>query len=84
MTTLSVRVDDEQAEHLRRWAERLDVDRSHLVREALRRHLDRLAAEEEARGWVDDPDHDAAVAALASAADWGPADDWSDWHEQDG
>jgi Arc/MetJ-type ribon-helix-helix transcriptional regulator len=51
MTMLSFRVDDHDAEEARRWAERLGVDRSELLREALRRHLDRLAAESDADRW---------------------------------
>lgn len=78
MTMLSFRVDDEQAVETQRWAEALGIDRSELLREALRRHLVRLASEQDALRWEEQPLTDAEV-ALAQAADWGPAEDWSDW-----
>ena len=52
---LSFRVDDEEAAEAQRWAERLGVDRSELLREALRRHIVRLASENDARTWTDQP-----------------------------
>jgi predicted transcriptional regulator len=78
MTMLSFRVDDAEASDAKRWAERLGVDRSELLREALRRHLDRLASEDDVRRWVDQP-LDEGELSLAGVADWGPAEDWSDW-----
>lgn len=78
MTMMSFRVDDEEAAQTQRWAERLGVDRSELLRDALRRHLLRLASENEARTWVDQP-LDEAERSLSEIADWGPAEDWSDW-----
>lgn len=84
MTMISFRTDEEQARQLRSWAEHLGVDRSELVRDALRRHLNALAAQREADCWTDDPEHDRAAADLASIADWGPAEDWSDWLDAEG
>jgi predicted transcriptional regulator len=81
MTMLSFRVDEDEAADAQRWAERLGVERSHLLREALHRHLVRLASEDEARKWVDRP-LDADEHALAEIADWGPAEDWSDWVDE--
>ena len=52
---LSFRVDDSDAVEARRWAEILGVDRSELLREALRRHLDRLAAETDVDSWEQKP-----------------------------
>ena len=78
MTMLSFRVDDDEAARVQRWAERLGVDRSELLRDALRRHLVRLAAESEVAVWQDHPLDDGEL-ALAEIADWGPAEDWSDW-----
>jgi hypothetical protein len=78
MTMLSFRVGDREAEEARRWAEALGVDRSELLREALRRHLDRLASEADADRWSAQP-LEAGEASLAEIADWGPAEDWSDW-----
>jgi hypothetical protein len=78
MTMLSFRVDDRDAEEAQRWALALGVDRSELLREALRRHLDRLASEADADRWATQP-LDEGERALAEIADWGPAEDWSDW-----
>lgn len=78
MTMLSFRVDDEEAAEAQRWATRLGVDRSELLREALHRHLLRLASENDAVIWTEVP-LDAGERSLAEIADWGPAEDWSDW-----
>jgi predicted transcriptional regulator len=78
MTMLSFRVDDREAKEAQRWARALGVDRSELLREALRRHLDRLASEGDAGRWHAQPLEDGEH-ALAEIADWGPAEDWSDW-----
>lgn len=78
MTMLSFRVDEGEAAEVRHWAERLGVDRSELLRDALRRHLLRLAGENDTQTWVDHPldDHERS---FADVAEWGPAEDWSDW-----
>ncbi|MGH9063893.1 MAG: ribbon-helix-helix domain-containing protein [Acidimicrobiales bacterium] len=78
MTMLSFRVDDRDADQVRAWAARLGVDRSELLREALRRHLLRLASEDDAATWVDHP-LEQGEASFAAIADWGPAEDWTDW-----
>ena len=78
MTMLSFRVDEEDAERARAWAERLGVDRSELLRDALRRHLSRLASEDDAVTWLAHPLEE-SERGLAEVADWGPAEDWSDW-----
>ncbi len=78
MTMLSFRVEESEATDAQRWAERLGVDRSELLREALRRHLDRLAAEGDVERWEAQPLDD-GERALADIAEWGPAEDWSDW-----
>jgi predicted transcriptional regulator len=78
MTMLSFRVEDDEAADAQRWAERLGVDRSELLREALRRHLVRLAGENDAERWTAQP-LDQGEEALDEIADWGPAEDWSDW-----
>jgi hypothetical protein len=83
MTMLSFRVEDTEAADAQRWAERLGVDRSELLRQALRRHLDRLRSEDDAERWVALP-LDAGERALAEVADWGPAEDWSDWADAAG
>ena len=78
MTMLSFRVDERDAGELREWADRLGLDRSALLREALRRHLARLNSEVDAGRWEAAP-LSAAERALEEIAAWGPADDWSDW-----
>jgi predicted transcriptional regulator len=75
---LSFRVDDDEAAQVQRWAERLGLDRSELLRDAVRRHLLRLASEEDATTWREQPLDD-GERSLAEIADWGPAEDWSDW-----
>jgi len=49
MTMLRFRVAAEEAAAAQRWADLLGIDRSDLLRSALRRHLARLAAEQDAR-----------------------------------
>lgn len=78
MTMLSFRVEDGDADEAQRWATELGIDRSELLREALRRHLDRLASEADADRWAEAP-LDAGERELGQVADWGPAEDWSDW-----
>ncbi len=78
MTMFSFRVDEDEATAAQRWAERLGIDRSELLRDALHRHLDRLASEDDARIWAGQP-LDEGESSLATVADWGPAEDWSDW-----
>ena len=49
MTMMSFRLNDEDAAAVEQWARRLHIDRSELVREALRRHLAELTAEQDTR-----------------------------------
>jgi len=83
MTMLSFRVDEREALEAQLWAERLGVDRSELLREALHRHLLRLASENDATTWQKVP-LDEGERSLAEIADWGPAEDWSDWANEAG
>jgi len=78
MTMLSFRVDESDARSAQQWAERLGVDRSELLRDALRRQLLRLASEVDAETWSKVP-LDAGERSLAAVSDWGPAEDWADW-----
>jgi hypothetical protein len=76
---LSFRTDDAEAAAAQEWAARLGIDRSELLREALHAHLARLATEDEATRWAE-----AGIAAESDfdeIADWGPAEDWSDWSD---
>ena len=82
MTMFSFRVDEAEAEEARRWAKRLGVDRSQLLRDALHRYLVRLRAEEDVEAWLRKPltpDEE----SLAEIADWGPAEDWSEWANEE-
>lgn len=83
MTMLSFRLPAEDAAAAQRWADRLGVGRSDLLRDALRRRLAALAAEDDAMAWAAHP-LDAGERALAEVADWGPAEDWSDWADATG
>ncbi len=83
MTMLSFRVNDEEAAAAQRWAERLGIDRSELLRDALHRHLVRLRAESDIEGWNTQPPS-ADESAFSEIADWGPAEDWSDWADATG
>lgn len=83
MTMLSFRVDEDDASEVQQWAERLGVDRSELLREALRRHLDRLTSEADGDRWIAQP-LAAGEQALSEIADWGPAEDWADWADAAG
>ena len=83
MTMLSFRLDDGDAADAQQWAERLGIDRSELIREALRRHLARLASENDAVSWAQEPLSD-GERSLAEIGDWGPSEDWSDWADATG
>lgn len=83
MTMFSFRVDDEEAASAQQWAERLGVDRSELLRDALHRHLVRLRSEVDIEAWDAAPLTEDEL-ALAEIADWGPAEDWSDWADAAG
>ena len=75
---LSFRTEEADAFEAQRWSELLGVHRSELLREALRRHLLRLASENDATTWAEQP-LDSGERALETSAEWGPAEDWSDW-----
>ena len=80
MTMLSFRTDDDVAQAAQRWSERLGIDRSELLRDALRRQLVRLDGQNDVNKWAETPLTDNEL-ALADIADWGPAEDWSDWSD---
>ena len=83
MTMLSFRVDEVEAAEAQRWAEQLGVDRSELLRDALHRHLLRLASENDAKTWAEQP-LDTGEQSLSAIAEWGPAEDWSGWADAAG
>lgn len=78
MTILSFRIGDAEAAHLQAWSKRLGFDRSEVIREAVRTYLNRLASEHDAAAWEVSPLDDSEL-AVGEAADWAPAEDWSDW-----
>lgn len=78
MTMLSFRVEETEAREADAWAQRLGLDRSELLREALRRHIAALASEIDAVTWEEHP-LTPEEQSLAAIADWGPAEDWADW-----
>ena len=78
MTTLSFHVSDSEAESVAIWADKLGIEKSDLLRAALHRHLVKLASEEDSRIWLEMPLTDGEF-ALSAVADWGVAEDWSDW-----
>lgn len=78
MTMLSFRADEIDARKAQAWAERLGVDKSELLREALRRHLVRLASEVDAETWPRQP-LTADERSLSDSEAWAPAEDWADW-----
>jgi antitoxin MazE2 len=75
---VSFRADDEDVAQADRLAQRLGIERSELLREALATHLARLAGEEDAAAFEAQPFR-AEELALDQADDWGPAEDWSEW-----
>ena len=83
MTMLSFRVAEEEAAEVGRWADRLGIGRSELIRESLRRYLVWLASAEDVDRWEAQPLSD-EESALAGIADWGVAEDWSDWADAAG
>jgi predicted transcriptional regulator len=80
MTMLSFRVPDDDAAAIAQWAEALGVDRSEILRDAVHRHLVVLETEADAERWQQQPASD-AERSLEAIADWGPAEDWSDWND---
>ncbi len=80
MTMLSFRADEMDARKAQAWAERLGVDKSELLREALRRHLIGLASEVDADIWPRQP-LTADERALSDIEAWAPAEDWADWRD---
>lgn len=83
MTMFSFRVDSDEAEEATRWAARLGVDRSELLRDALHRHLVRLRADDEVEAWLKQP-LTPDETSLAEISDWGPAEDWAEWRDATG
>ena len=75
---LSFRVADDEAAEAQEWADRLGVDRSEFLREALHRHLVALRSQREGDHYDRLPVTQSEL-SLSEVADWGPAEDWADW-----
>jgi Ribbon-helix-helix protein, copG family len=75
---LSFRVDEIDAAAVDEWAQRLHIDRSELLRQALHRHLAELAADHDVEAYAAQPMTNDET-SFAQIADWGPAEDWTDW-----
>ena len=80
---LSFRIVPEEVAEVGRWAERLGIARSELIRASLHRYLSWLASAEDAERWEAEPLGEGEL-ALAEIADWGVAEDWSDWRDGTG
>ena len=80
--TVRFRLEKDVADEVTSWAKRLGLDRSELLRVALRRYLNNLASESESV--ILDDLVDDSLDAFNAIADWGPAEDWSDWADATG
>lgn len=83
LTMLSFRVPADDAVAIQRWGEAPGVDRSEILRDALHRHPVGLSGESDPEKWRQQPLTE-AERALSDVADWGPAEDWTDWPMQRG
>ena len=83
MTMYSFSIDDLEAEEVERWVEALGVGRSEFLRETLHRHVVRLRSELDVQSWLDAPPT-VDERSFADVADWGPAEDWSEWVDAQG
>lgn len=83
MTMLSFRVETEEAIEVDKWSHRLGVGRSQLLRAALHGYVVRLRAENDIDAWLAVPLDDSEK-SFNHIADWGPAEDWSDWSDAAG
>ena len=78
MTMLSFRVEPAEAARAREMADALGIPQSEMIREALRRHLNTLAAQRDATAYDTNPLGPQEL-SLIEAEHWAPAEDWSDW-----
>ena len=78
MTMLSFRVEPEEAARAQEIADALGIPRSEMIREALRRHLNTLAAQRDAAAYEANPLSPQEL-SLSEIERWAPAEDWSDW-----
>ncbi len=76
-------MDPIDAAEMQLWVERLGVDRSEFLRDAVRGLLLKLKSEADAETWAAVPFTEAEL-ALRAIANWGPAENWSDWANAEG
>lgn len=81
MTMLSFRVDDAEASEALRWASKLGIDKSELLRTALHSYIVRLKSEDDTRIWQEMPLNEDEQ-TLLGINDWGVAEDWSEWVDE--
>ena len=80
---LSFRVDPAEATRTREMAEALGIPQSEIIREALRRHLNALAAQQDAAAYQANPLAPEEL-LLAHVEQWTPVEDWSEWADAAG
>jgi hypothetical protein len=80
---LTCRLDNTEADRVRAEADARGVSVSHMIREALRRYLNDIAAERDAATYERSPLTPEELSAL-SIQSWPPAEDWSDWADASG
>ena len=78
MTMLSFRVEPAEAARAREMADALGIPQSEMIREALRRHLNTLAAQRDVTAYDANPLGPQEL-SLIEIEHWAPAEDWSDW-----
>lgn len=75
---LSFTVGDADAREVELWADRLGIERSEFLRQALVRQLARLAIERTAESPSRTPPRVSHV-SRAAVEDWSPAEEWVGW-----
>ena len=80
---LTCRMADAEANRVREEADALGVSVSHMIREALRRYLNAVAAERDAEIYEKLPLRPDELEFL-SIQSWPPAEDWADWEDASG
>ena len=76
-------MEPEVAEKVREMAVSLGIPQSEMIREALRQHLNALAAQHDALVYEKSPLTPEEL-AFASVERWAPAEDWSEWTDETG
>jgi len=79
---VSFRIGERDAKWLAAWADKLEVDRSELIRKALHTYLLSLQAEHDIEAYEKQPITEEEERALDKIQAWLPAEDWSDWIEE--